>query len=369
MSAATTSAGPGPGPAGEPPPTMRVAELAGTGAPEVLVPAVRPTPRPGPDEFLVRVGACGVCGHDALARRGRLAAGAGSVLGHEIAGRVVALGRDVDRSWRGARVALVQRMPCGRCPDCAAGATTHCRSGPGFYGEDLDGGYAGYVRAGPRNAVVLPDGIDDATGAILSCAVGTGLRALRSADVGPDRVVLVTGAGGGVGLHTVSLARHLGARVVALTGSPDKVPGIRAAGADRVVSGAAAAGRAAVREAVREAVRALGGRRGAHVAVETTGGPTFRLALRALAPRGRLVLVGNTEPGALALDPGATIVKELCVSGSAHADRDDLAEVVDLVAGGAITPGPAVVRPLSEVAAAHAALDARTVTGRAVVVP
>lgn len=360
MTAAGLAHGPGGVPGETPPSTMRVVELAGTGDPDVLVPATRPTPRPGAGEFLVRVGACGVCGHDALARRGLLSARAGAVLGHEIAGRVVALGPDVAQDWLDLRVALVQRVPCGLCPDCAAGATTHCRSGPGFYGEDLDGGYAEYVRASPRNAVALPDSIDDATGAILSCAVGTGLRALRSAEVGPGQVVVVTGAGGGVGLHTVSLARHLGARVVGVVGSPAKADAVRAAGADAVVTPG---------QGLRDAVTGPGGRRGAHVVVETTGAPTFTAALRALAPRGRLVLIGNTEPGALSLDPGLTIVKELRVSGSAHADRDDLTEVVELVSDGVLTPAPAHRRPLDEVADAHAALDARTVTGRAVVIP
>ncbi|RZT87127.1 D-arabinose 1-dehydrogenase-like Zn-dependent alcohol dehydrogenase [Pseudonocardia sediminis] len=349
---------------------MRVVELDGTGDPGVLVPGTRPTPRPGPGELLVRVGACGVCGHDALARRGALAACAGAVLGHEIAGRVVALGTDVPGGWLGKRVALVQRIPCGRCDDCTDGATTHCRSGPGFYGEDLDGGYAEYVRASPLNAVELPDEIDDATGAILSCAVGTGLRALRSAEVGPGQVVIVTGAGGGVGLHTVALARHLGARVVGVVGSPAKADAVRAAGADSVHPCAdITAGAAISAHDLRDAVRALGSRRGAHVVIETTGAPTFSTALRALAPRGRLVLVGNTVPGPLPLDPGLTIVKELRVSGSAHADRDDLTEVVELVADGAITPVPARRRPLSEVADAHAELDARTVIGRSVVIP
>ena len=78
---------------------------------------------------------------------------------------------------------------------------------------------------------------------------------------------------------------------------------------------------------------------------------------------------GNTDPAALALDPGLTIVKERRVCGSAHADRDDLAEVVELVTDGAVSPAPAHRWPQAEVAAAHAALAARAVTGRAVVVP
>jgi acryloyl-coenzyme A reductase len=348
--------------AAELPTTMRVVELAGTGGPHVLVPGTRPVPSPAPDQMLVRVGACGVCGHDALARRGALTAGPGAVLGHELAGRVEATGTAVGDDWLGRRVALVQRIPCGSCTYCADGLTTLCRWGPGFYGEDLPGGYAEYVLASPLNAVPLPDAIDDATGAILSCAVGTGLRALRSAELTAGDIVIVTGAGGGVGVHTVQLARHLGATVVAVTGSPAKANELRALGAHRVAIRPDA-------RTLRGLVAELGGPRGADAVIEITGGPTFPTALRALAPRGRLVIVGNTEPAPLPLEPGLMILKELRVHGSAHADRDDLAAVIDLVLAGAITPVPARRRPLSEAACAHAELDARTVTGRAVLVP
>ncbi|WP_345603600.1 alcohol dehydrogenase catalytic domain-containing protein [Pseudonocardia adelaidensis] len=343
---------------------MRVVELAGTGGPDVLVPATRPVPHPAADQLLVRVRACGVCGHDLLARRGVLAATAGSVIGHEIAGEVVAVGSGVrdPGAWSGRRVALVQRIPCGACPDCTAGSTTHCRLGPGFYGEDLPGGYAEYVVASPLNAVPIPDDVDDATGSILSCGVGTGLRALRRAGTGPGDVVVVTGAGGGLGVHAVALARHLGATVVALTGSPAKEEPLLRLGAAAVLIAPDAA-------RVRRRVAELGGRRGADVVLELTGAPAFAVALRSLAPGGRLVLVGNTEPALLPLDPGLAIVKELCVYGSAHADRSDLGDVVDLVRSGAITPMAARTWPLHEAALAHDAVERRQVAGRAVLVP
>ena len=340
---------------------MPVVELAGHGGPEVLVPATRPVPVPAADQLLVRVGACGVCGHDALARRGLLAAPVGSVLGHEIAGRVEAAGADVT-GWVGRRVALVQRIPCGVCAECAAGTTARCRQGPGFYGEDLPGGYAEFVLASPLNAVPLPDEVDDVTGALLSCAVGTGLKALHTAGVRAGDVVVVTGAGGGVGVHTVQVAHHLGAVVVAVTGDAAKVQALREAGADEV----------AVRPDGRE-LRAIAARldrpRGVDVVVETTGAPTFATALRSLRPGGRLVLVGNTVPGELPLDPGLVIVRELAVLGSAHATRADLVEVVELVRRGVVRPLAARVWPLAEAAAAHAALDARSLVGRAVLRP
>lgn len=341
---------------------MRCVALAGTGAPDVLVPESRPAPRPGPGDLLIAVRACGVCGHDLLARRGELAARRGTVLGHEIAGDVVGVGQDVADDLLGRRVALVQRIPCGRCPDCAAGLPTLCREGAGFYGEDVPGGYAEYVLATPRNVVPVPDSIPDAAAAILSCAVGTGLRALRRAATRPGDIVLVTGAGGGVGVHAVELARHLGATVVALTGSATKEKTLLELGANAVLVSPDA-------RSVRDCVRDLGGRRGADVALELTGGPTFPIALRALAPRGRLVLIGNTVPATLPLDPGLAIVKELTVHGSAHADATDLADVVELVAAGAVTPLPARTWPLEDAARAHEAVERREITGRAVLVP
>ena len=130
------------------PDQMRCTVLDGTGAPPVLVPGSRPVPRPGPGELLIRVRACGVCGHDLLARRGQLAAARGAVLGHEIAGEVAGAGADVDDDLLGRRVALVQRVPCGHCPECEAGLTPLCREGPGFYGQDIPGG-ALALRGGP----------------------------------------------------------------------------------------------------------------------------------------------------------------------------------------------------------------------------
>lgn len=351
------------------PSTMRVVELAGLGDASVLRESTRPVPSPEPGQLLVRVGATGVCGHDVLARRGKLAAVVGDVLGHEIAGTVVAVREPADAgadqlraTWLGRRVALVQRIPCGECAECASGATSQCRQGPGFYGEDLTGGYAEYVISSPLNSVLLPDNVPEASAAVLSCAVGTGLHALRNAQLRPDDVVVVTGAGGGVGVHTVQLAARMGHHVVAVTSSPDKVARLERLGAERVLV-------SPERAELRQAAAALGRPRGADAVIEVTGGPFFELSLRSLAPRGRLVLVGNVEAAPLRLEPGLVIVKELQVKGSAHGTRADLEEVVAMVSDGRLTPVSSRIWPLAAVSEAHAALDGRQVTGRAVVVP
>lgn len=338
---------------------MRAMVLERYGSPDVFSPGARPVPVPAPDQVVVEVRACGVCGHDLLARSGALGTPLPAVLGHEIAGVVVEAGRQVDGLSVGQRVALVQRIPCGDCVDCRRGSTNLCRKGPGFYGDDLDGGYAEYVVASPRNAVVLPDTVSDEHGAVLSCGVGTGLRALRRAVLDPDDLVVVTGAGGGVGLHAVALAAVLGYRALAVTSSEHKRDALHDAGAVEVVVSPSPA-------ELRAVAKDLSGGRGAEAVIEVAGPPTFAASIGALAPAGRLVLVGNTRPQPVEVNPGAVIVRELKIVGSAHATRCDLREVVSLVAGGKVVPVVSAVAPLEEVAALHRALEDRQVVGRAV---
>ena len=338
---------------------MKAVVLSQFGDPSVLEYASAPMPSAAPNQVLVKVRACGVCGHDLLARRGALSTPRPAVLGHEIAGVISEVGQEVSTLRVGQRVALVQRIPCGSCRQCTAGATNLCRRGPGFYGEDLSGGYGEYVVASERNAVPLPESIGDEVGAILSCAVGTGLRALRQAALVPGDVVVVTGAGGGVGLNTVKIAAAFGLRVIAVSSSDHKQTALLQAGATVVVPSESV-------DEIRAAARSLSGSQGADAAIEIAGTPTFAASLTALAPGGRLVLVGNTSPSLIEMNPGAIIVRELKILGSAHATRTDLEEVVRLVADGVVSPIVAETRPLSAVAALHQAMEERTVTGRAV---
>lgn len=333
------------------------------GAPDVLRLQEVPDPSIGAAELLVQVSACGVCGHDLLARQGRLGTPLPAVLGHEISGVVVDRGADVTGLAVGDRVALVQRDPCGRCAACGSDATNLCRDGRGFYGEDQPGGYASHVVASERNAVRLPPAIGQVAGAVLSCAVGTGWHALRRAGAVAGELVLITGAGGGVGVHALQLARHLGMHVVAVTSAEGTHERLRELGADHVVS--LQPGGASVRDQLREHT----GGRLADVVLELAGPPTFARSVAALAPQGRLALVGNVDPQDVALRPGLVILKELTVVGSAHGTRQDLAAVMELVAAGHVRPVIAEELPLEQAGAAHAAAGGPGPLGRRVLLP
>jgi acryloyl-coenzyme A reductase len=342
---------------------VRAAVVRAYGDPDVLQVEDVADPSPADDQILVAVAACGVCGHDLLARRGMLGTPLPAVLGHEISGTVEDVGRDVVGFSVGDRVALVQREPCGRCDMCSRGAENLCRSGRGFYGEDRPGGYAEYVLASPRNAVPLPQEIELAAGAVLSCAIGTGWHALRRVRATGGDVVLVTGAGGGVGLHALQLCRYLGAHAIAVTSSPRKREALLEHGAEHVV----------VLEqggpSLRDEVRRLTGGALADVVLEVAGPPTFSQSVAALAPQGRLALIGNVDPQDVLLKPGLVILKELSVIGSAHGTKKDLEEVVALVAAGHAVPVIDEEIPLSEAARSHEEPRGRGGIGRRVLRP
>ena len=338
---------------------MKATILTKFGGPAVLQSGDVATPVWRADQMLVRVAACGVCGHDLLNREGHFPdTHPPCVMGHEIAGVVEEVGALVDAFKPGDRVALTQRISCGVCRACRAGRDNLCRAGPGFYGEQISGGYGEFVIASARNAVLLPADIDLEVGAILSCAIGTGLHALNRARVLPGDTIVVTAASGGVGLHTVELARVLGLRVIATTSSEHKADLLKEAGAHHVI--------AAPEGQFHKIVRELTDGVGADAVIEIAGKPTFASSLRSLAAGGRLVAVGNLQPGSVQLNPALPILKEIEVVGSGHALVSDLRRVVDLVARGLVRPRIAERLPVRDAAQAHALLGAHTVSGRVV---
>ena len=205
------------------------------GDPEVLQLRDLPDPEPGPGEVLVRVAAAGVCYHDLLTRAGHIRHGLTLpvVPGHEVAGVVEAVGPGVTGLAAGDRVCTVQLATCGTCDACLSGNDHICRR-QRMFGHGLAGGYAEFLVAPARSLVPVPEGVPLEQAALFGCGIGTSYRALTATSrLQAGETVLVTGAGGGTGLHTVQLARALGARVLAVTTSEGKVDRIARPGPTR----------------------------------------------------------------------------------------------------------------------------------------
>ena len=320
-------------------------------------------PTPGAGEVLLRVRACGVCYHDVINRRGSLPrTSVPAILGHEVAGEVIEVGHGV-RGWAvGDRAATLQRMSCGACPACEAGRTSLCKRDNRFFGEELPGGYAGLMVAPIGGIGRVPEGMAWTVAATVCCTAGTAVHVVRTRGrVRRGETVVITGASGGVGLQAVQLARLDGARVIAVTSSAAKTAALYNAGADEVVV-------APDLEFAAE-VRRLTGGDGAQVAIEIVGSATFAQTVKAMAPGGRVVIVGNLESGTIALNPGLVIVKELEIIGAYATTAGELETALGLTHAGKLSPYVSDVLPLGDAAKAHARLENREVAGRLVLCP
>lgn len=340
---------------------MRAIVATAYGGPEVLEIQTLPRPVPAADQMLIEVAACGVCGHDRHARRGDFPLSRPPfVMGHEVAGIIVEAGAALAGFKVGDRVAVTQRISCGACHSCLAGKDNVCMSGAGFYGEGPSGGYGDYIVASARNAVHVPGNLPLEVAAVCGCAIGTGFHALRRSGLGAGDTVVITGAGGGVGLNAVKLAALMGLTTVAVTSSPAKEAALRSAGASHVI--------VATNHEFHDELRALTRGYGADGVIEIAGSPTFRSSVRSLRAGGRLVFVGNVVPGPVQLNPALPILKEIELVGSGHVTRGDLERVLDLVASGRITPTIAAQLPRDEAIEAHRRLDDRSSAGRMVLI-
>lgn len=340
---------------------MKAIVIERFGGPEVLELREVETPRPGHGEVLVRVRASGVCFHDILIREGVMRRGIRfpRILGHEPAGEVAELGPGVRGLRVGDRVAATQRRSvCGQCRFCRTGQETHCPEQL-CLGHEVDGSYAEYTIVAEDNMVKLPPSVSFAEGAILSCAIGTLLNAIRDiARVQPGQTVLVTGAGGGLGVHTLQIARLFGATVVAATTSPEKAERLRELGADHVV--VARDGKFA------DAVRAVTGGQGADVAIDNVGGAVFHQVRQSLARRGRYVMVGELSGEQISLNPAQLFLRGIDLLSVTSTARWQLQDLVDLVAAGKIRPVVTQTFPLAEAKAAQRELEERRSFGRVV---
>ncbi|HEX9014990.1 MAG TPA: alcohol dehydrogenase catalytic domain-containing protein [Chloroflexota bacterium] len=249
----------------------------------------RPVPAAGPGELLVRVEACGICGSDALEwyriKKAPL------VLGHELAGVVVAVGEGVSGHRVGDRVVVDHHVPCGTCRFCRSGHETMCETL--LHKTNIDpGGFAEFCRVPAINVekggvIPIPDHVsfEDAS---LAEPLATVLRGQRIAGIQPGQTVLVMGAGI-VGLIHVLAARAAGARFVVATDiSPYRLDAARTFGAD-------AAWRAG--EDVPARLKELTGGLADLVIVCTGARQVATEALRATDMGGTVLFFASTDPG------------------------------------------------------------------------
>ncbi len=323
-----------------------------------------PTPAPGNGEVLLRVGGCAVDRFDLAIRRGvrERATTLPHILGHEIAGTVARLGAGVDGLSVGDRVASTLYLVCGECRWCLRGRETICERFRGHIGVNVPGGYAEYVVLPARNLVPIPDDLDLPAASILANAIGTPFHALAvRMGLKPGDRLVITGAGGGVGLHAVQIGVMLGAAVMAVDLGAAKAARAMELGAQIAID--------PMSTELGPAIRDWTDGTGADAVLELVGPATMRHTLTTLAKGGKMVIVGSHSGKEWTVDPGDIYRNEWEIRGSRNVSADELRTVIDLVSRGRITPVIDQIAPLEDAERLQQRVDRGEVLGRDVLVP
>ncbi|MGE0153954.1 MAG: alcohol dehydrogenase catalytic domain-containing protein [Reyranellaceae bacterium] len=292
-------------------------------------------PRPGPDDIVLQVKACGICGSDLHMSEVCDAAGGmkplpkGAVMGHEFCGEIVELGANARAGWKiGQRVTALPFIGCGFCLACLSGQGHRCASTQYLGMGGAGGGYADYVRVGALETLALPDGVSWEAGAMVE-PLAVGLHAVEAARLRPGDAVLVVGAGP-VGLAVALWCRHLGARHVIVSDlAPERLALAARCGA---TDGIDARG-----ENVVDRFKRLAGAR-PDVVFDCVGVPGSQQLAMDYAPTGGRIVVAGVCMQPDRIVPVKAITKELTVSYVYMYGRKDFALAIEMLDRGRLDP-------------------------------
>jgi NADPH:quinone reductase-like Zn-dependent oxidoreductase len=342
--------------------TIQAMVLREHGGPEVLHLEELPLPEPGPGEVRVRIRAVALNHLDLWVRRGGPAFHVEYPhrLGSDIAGTIEAVGAGVTAAI-GTKVIVQPGLSCGRCAACLGGHDNLCR----FYkilGENAQGGYAEAIVVPQANLAPYPERLTfpQAAASILTFLTAWQM-VVHKGRVQPGDVVLVQGAGSGIGVAAIQIARLYGARVIATAGTAEKCAQATALGAELAVD--------YQREDFVAACKQFTGKRGVDVVIEHVGGEVFAQSLRAARAGGRVVTCGATAGFHPAIDLRQIFFRQVEVLGSTMGSKADLLAVLDHVAAGRLAPVVDRVMPLARAADAHRVLEERAAFGKVVLEP
>lgn len=292
----------------------------------------RPAPEAKSGEAVLKVRSAGVGLTLLNMRSGRFGGETPRIMGHELGGDIVAVGASADNVKVGDRCSVYFYMVCGHCRWCRGGRETLCEKFAGYIGVHRDGGFAEYVSLPAGNFLRIPDSLDYEGAAVAADAVNTNWHCMRErARVNPHDDILLIGAGGGLGVHGIQVAKLFGARVIAADVSEEKLALARTCGADETINVRA------VDDLAKEVKRLTDGK-GVEAAIDYVGhGKTFQSAIDSLATAGRAVVVGAGQ-GDVTFSPLNLILGERIITGSRHSTRAEFIETMEIMARGAVKP-------------------------------
>jgi D-arabinose 1-dehydrogenase-like Zn-dependent alcohol dehydrogenase len=311
-----------------------------------------PDPRPQAGQVLIKVRASGMCGTDLHVHHGVFGLPAGIVAGHEPVGEIVELGAGVLDLRVGDRVGVHwNQKGCGRCRTCQGGNQYACAQAQSWM--NLGGGNSELMLAWASGCALLPEGLSYEAAAPIFCAGYTVMSGLRNAEPKPGERVAIIGLGG-LGHLALQFSVAVGLETWAVTGQADKASELKAMGAHEVLV------------AGKEPAKAMQEAGGFDVVLSTTNASKqVASAFAGLRPGGRLVNMGVTTDGPIAIDAMTLMMGQRQLRGSSQDEKSDLIEALELVASGKVKP-VLEVYPLEKANEVRERLEAGKVRYRAV---
>ena len=332
-----------------------------------------PDPTPGPRDVVLEIKASGMCGSDLHNYRappqeegavtGGIKRQSGTIAGHEPCGIVAAVGSAVtEKEARvGQRVMDHHYDGCGGCKHCRGGWTQMCLEGTTVFGSGGHGGHAKYMKVPVHTLVPLPDSLSFVTGAAISCGTGTAWGALKRLNLQGGETIAIFGQGP-VGLSATQLAVAMGAHVIAIDISPERLKLAKSFGASDLIDGKANDMVAAIRDLTHS--------EGAHKTLDCSSAPEARAAsVRAVRSWGTACFVG--ERGQVTLDVSPDLLRrQVTLVGSWTFSKQGQAECAEFVADRKVDVERLFTHrwKLEQAEEAYKLFDTQT-TGKAVILP
>ena len=337
---------------------MKAVRLHEFGGPEVLRYEDIPDAEPRKDQVLIRVKACALNHLDIWVRKGLPGVKLPHILGSDIAGEIVAVGEYVTAFNVGQRVVLAPMHFCNHCAKCVAGLQNEC---PDFtvLGNAVDGGNCELIAVPAVNVIPIPDGLDFVQAASVPLVFLTAWHMLVGrAGIRPGQTVLVLGAGSGVGIAAIQIAKLFHARVITTAGDENKLEKARALGADHGIDH--------YKQRISQEVRKITDKQGVDIVVEHVGAATWDESVKSLKPGGTIVTCGATTGPNVGFDLRFLFSRQLNLLGSYMGTMGELHEVLRQIFAGRLKPIVDRTFALKDARAAHEYLEASQMFGKVV---
>jgi NADPH:quinone reductase-like Zn-dependent oxidoreductase len=337
---------------------MKAVRLHEFGGPEVLRYEDAPDPQPRKDQVLVRVKACALNHLDIWVRKGLPGVNLPHILGSDIAGEIVEVGEYVTGFKTGQRVLLAPMHFCIHCAKCVAGLQNQCREFS-VLGNAVDGGDCELIAVPAVNVIPIPDSLDFIQAASVPLVFLTAWHMLVGrAAIRLGQTVLVLGAGSGVGIAAIQIAKLFHARVITTAGDDKKLEKAQALGADYGIDH--------YKQKISQEVRKITNKEGVDVVVEHVGSATWDESMKSLKPGGTIVTCGATTGPNVGFDLRFLYSRQLNLLGSYMGTMGELYEVLGHIFSGRLKPVVDRTFPLKDTRAAHEHMEQSQMFGKIV---